>query len=134
MTVQLHYQLLVGINAKLVLRSGCICPGYTLTYECTVIGELLGATIWEGSAFSCLSDEITLLHRQFPESARGQCNSGSIVGRSLRIDNGSYYTSQLNVTVSSDMIGKSIVCFYDNQSGIKELVGNLNITQGEKHT
>ena len=117
-------------NSELLLRSSCTCPGYTLTYECRVMGERLGATVWEGSAFNCLSNEITLLHRQFLESARGQCNSGSIVGHSLRIDNGSYlvYTSQLNVTVSSDMIGKSIECFYDDQSGIKEVVGNLNIT------
>ena len=112
-----------------MLKSSYICPGYTLIYECTVIGEHFGATVWGGSAFSCqgLGDEIILLHHLFPESALGECNHGSMAGYSIRIDNGSYFTSQLNVTVSSDMIGKSITCFYDDISEL-DLVGTLNIT------
>ena len=38
------------------------------------------------------------------------CNNGAIVGRSLRVEDNSSYTSQLNVTVSSDMFGESIEC------------------------
>ena len=48
-----------------VFPSRCICPGDTLTYECTVVG--LGVTVWTGSAFSCPSsnNEIALLHSRF---------------------------------------------------------------------
>ena len=116
-------------NSPLLLRSSCTYPGYIITYECTVTGEHFGATVWGGSAFSYqgLNDETILLHCLFPESALGNCNSSSIAGYSVRIDNGLYFISQLNVTVSSDMIGKSIMCFYDNNSEL-DLVGTLNIT------
>ena len=42
--------------------------------------------------------------------------------------NGTSYSSQLNVTVGSDMIGKSIECFYDGNTGGVLLVGAMNIT------
>ena len=68
---------------KLVQRSSYICPGYTLTYECSVIGNSFGATVWRGNAFNCTrhGGEISLLHTFYAEGSRacGQCNSGSIV-------------------------------------------------------
>ena len=99
-----------------------------MTYECTVTGTLFGNTVWKGSAFRCLLEEITLRHRHFLEEAYGVCNGGSIVGRSLRVENETYYTSQLNVTISSDLVGKTIECYYDDNTNMKQLVGALNIT------
>ena len=101
-----------------VSTGGCICPGYTLTYECTVMGGPGGATVWRGTVFNCpLSDhEVVLLHSRF-ESDTGTfrtCNNGAIVGQSLRVEDNSRYISQLNVTVSSDMIGESIECAHDH--------------------
>ena len=62
------------------------------------------------------SNEIVLLHSRF-ESNTGtlrMCSNGAIVGRSLRVEDNGGYTSQLNVTVSSDMIGESIECAHDH--------------------
>ena len=100
---------------RLVSTSGCGCFGETLVYECTVMGEPGGATVWTGSAFDCRSNEITLLHRLFTHSSgtSRECNNGSIVGRSLSVE-GNLYTSQLNVTVTHDLAGKTILCVYDN--------------------
>ena len=41
------------------------------------------------------------------------CNNGAIVARILSID-GNNYTSQLNVTVTSETIGKTIECLHDD--------------------
>ena len=74
-------------------------------------------TVWKGTAFDCPSSAhgIILLHSRFRDEhgTQGACNNGTIVGQSLRIKDTSY-TSQLNVTVSSDMIGESIECFQDD--------------------
>ena len=123
------------MDSKLVLRSCCTYPGYTSTYECTVVGTQLGVTVWRGSALDCLHEEIVLLHSHFTSEngAYGVCNNGSIVGRSLPTQNGSYYTSQLNVTVSPSMIGKSITCVHDDSMGNINIIGSLNISvSGER--
>ena len=73
-----------------------------------------GYTIWRGSAFrDCISNEqdILLLHLCFTSNGgtSGICNHGDIVAQSLGVE-GSNYTSQLNVTVTPDVIGKTIMC------------------------
>ena len=92
--------------------NGCVCPGDTLTYQCTVTGN--GSTVWTGSAFICPSsnEEIVLLHSRF-ESANKSCTNGAIVGQSVSVV-GNLYTSQLNVTVTPDTAGKTVVCISDN--------------------
>ena len=106
-------------------HNGCVCLGDTLTYNCTVMGSFGGATIWRGSAISgChpTDEEIILLHSRFTNmsnSTYGVCNSGNIVGQSIGIK-GSNYTSQLNVTVTPEIIGKTIMCI--NYDGTSETV------------
>ena len=57
------------------------------------------------------------------------CNGGKVRGYSLPInDSQPCYTSQLHVTVSPDMIGKSIKCVNDNGSITKE-IGNFSIEE-----
>ena len=102
----------------------CICPGQSLTYECTVMGELEGMTVWSGSVFDnyCISCEISLFHRNFDstEGSFGEC--GEIMGRSLRVNinetdgfnSVGYLVSQVNVPVSSNTAGKNIECQYDD--------------------
>ena len=75
------------------------------------------STVWTGSAFNCLhrNNEITLLHNRF-KSAYGtnnSCNNGAIVGQSLFVE-GNNYTSQLNVTVTPEIAGKTVMCISDN--------------------
>ena len=76
------------------------------------MGEPGGATLWNGTAFNCA---IILLHHYYlsTDGAIGSCNNGTIVGRSLSVE-GNNYTSQLNVTVTSDTAGETIMCFHYN--------------------
>ena len=93
----------------------CVCSGDHLIYVCTVHGDIIGATVWNGTAFSsCLQDEIILPHSQFTSTrgSIGTCNDGDIVGRGLQVE-GNNYTSQLYVTITPDTAGKIIVCAYD---------------------
>ena len=46
------------------------------------------------------------------------CNNGDIVGQSLGVQ-GDNYISQLNVTITPDTAGKTIICAYD------DFIGNL---------
>ena len=116
------------------LSSNCICPGYTLTFaECTVVGRPVGYTVWRGTAFDCVSGELTLFHSNFTSDSSNvrDCNDGAIVGQGLRVED-NCYTSQLNITVRSDMIGKTIKCVYDDVN-TETTVGSLRIvTTGEK--
>ena len=112
-----------------LLQSNCYFPGNTLTFaECTVEGQS-GVTIWTGSAFNCTgnSNEITLGHssNSFRLEA-GSCNNRSIIGRGVEVVD-DHYTSQLNITFSCAMIGKTVKCFYDNFN-TTVTVGTLNIT------
>ena len=117
------------------LSDDCICPGDTVVYECTVIGDNGGFTLWMGDFFRCSSGNrvIALRHHQFMNIQGGGmpnariCNNGNVAGRLIRIENGSY-TSELNVTLTADIVGRSIECAYDN--GTIHGVGSLNITTG----
>ena len=121
---------------KLILTTDghCVCPGDTLTYECTVIGSQLGTTVWSGTAFECTSGEISLLHSAYGETsglrAYDECNNGSIMAQCLGIEESMTmsYTSQLNITVSTHVIGKSIECHYDDPNTFTlQLEGAQNI-------
>ena len=118
------------------ISSDCICLGNNVTYECTVQGDYGGFTLWMGDFFYCsLSNHeqlIELSHSQLlTNNVHGGeaklCNNGNIVGRIIRIENDSFI-SQLNVTLTSDIVGKSIECAYDN--GTVHSVGSLSITTG----
>ena len=77
-------------------------------------GILGGATVWKGTVFDCPLNEIALLHSRFINGTFGVCNNGAIVARSLLVEgNNTTYTSQLNVTVTSDMAGETIMCVHD---------------------
>ena len=74
-------------------------------------------TIWRGSAFNCSNssssnNEIILSDGGHGSEPVTWCN-GAIVGQVVEAHNGSY-TSQLAVTVNSDVIGKSIECAFQN--------------------
>ena len=95
-------------------RTACASPGDLLTFECTSFGGI--ATVWRGSAFNCghRFNEIVLRHSIFPSRARGSCNSGQILAQSVDVVNNTYFISQLNVNVSSDMHNKTIECEKDD--------------------
>ena len=109
--------LVKGSSSELIQRSykaECICPGDILTFECSVVGGL--ATIWKGTIFNCFSNDIFLRHRRFNDGISGECNDGAIFAQAIGIT-GNYYTSQLNVTVSSEMNNQTVECYrYSNMS------------------
>ena len=84
------------------------------------MGEV--STIWTGSALHCplAQNQIVFLHSRFSYNRSGQlsyCNNGAIVARMLSVEDNYYtyiYTSQLNVTVTHDIAGKTIECASDN--------------------
>ena len=97
----------------------CICPGDQLIYRCTIQGSNTGDTLWTGNAFrGCQQNAIFLQHHQFTPTGGpiGSCNNEAIVGRSLGVQ-GNNYTSQLNVTITPETAGKTIVCAYDPLTG-----------------
>ena len=106
-----------GSSSELIQTShkaGCVCPGDTLVFECSVMGG--AATIWKGTIFNCVSNEILLRHTRFTDGISGECNDGAILAQSIG-GTGNYYTSQLNVTVTFEMNNQIVECYgYSNMS------------------
>ena len=98
-----------------------------MTFECSVMHR--SSTVWNGTAFHCANsgNAIILLHSRFNDEGgtHATCNNGAIKGWSLRIA-GRTYTSQLVVSVSSEMIGESIVCTADDGTDATP-VGRVNL-------
>ena len=98
-----------------------------LIIECTVNGTSHGTTTWRGDSevFVCHAMEITLLHHRFTTN-KDDCNNGSVhvVGKGLKVE-GNQYTSQLNVTLKENMIGKTIECYYEG--GGQTLIDSVTI-------
>ena len=102
-----------------------------MTFLCNTIGP--GFTVFQGSALDCeeTNHAIVLFHNRFdgPRGANGTCNDGDIMGHIFRVKD-SYYTSEINVTVSSSLIGKTIRCSHDNGTAV-EVVGSYSFTSGK---
>ena len=102
----------------------CVCPGDILTYECTVMGQYQGSTIWKGTVFrSCNIEEITLLHNRFQSNGGTVhvCNDRAIVARIVSVE-GNNYTSQLSVVVTPEIVGNSIECRHDNGTSLSTTI------------
>ena len=122
-----------SLSFEIVTTHKCIYPGDTVTYECSVIGT--GTTVFRGSAIEseCESsnNEIILLHSRYnlTDGTVVTCKSGTIVGRSLRVDD-LCYISQLDLNFSSDLIGKTVECIHDNGTSEKVVRSHI-ISNGE---
>ena len=127
-----HY---ITVCRQLTLVSAqktCICPGDVVIYKCTVMGGLFGgSTVFRGKSspfVSCTGESINkeglliLPHSLFNQSqgVKRTCNNGTIIGRSLSVKNGTY-SSQLSITVTSELIGDTIECAQDNGTHIYEV-------------
>jgi hypothetical protein len=112
--------------------SGAACPGDVLMYVCDITGP--GNTIWNGTAFYCpsKSNETILRHSQFStlSGTSGSCNDRTVIrAQSLGTIN-RCFSSQLNVTVTSDLNGTTIRCSHssDRIEKIGEIV--LSVATG----
>ena len=126
---------------QLTQTSVCVCIGQDVTFTCSIDGG--GNTLYNGTAFNCPSansasnNQILLRHSGFGTLGEpsGMCNNGAITAEGVRVD-GTRYTSRLNVTVSSDIVGMNVSCIYDDASrGMEFLIGNIQIdlTSGGKY-
>lgn len=99
-----------------------------MTIECTVTGVVDGSTVWRGNAFQtlCMIPEISLRHRDFTSGIIQSCNDGVISLRNLETENMNCYSSQLNITYNTAIIGNTIVCAYDNGVN-EEVIGRITI-------
>ena len=94
----------------------------------------MGNTLWSGTAFNCpsSSNEIVLRHSQFGSGgASGDCTGGALVARSLRVENGNSFVSQLTATVSTAFNNQSIRCEH-NSNAETRIIGEsvLNVVSG----
>ena len=107
-------------------NANCACPNERLIFNCTAIGG--EATTWGGSAFDCQGNqnEIILLHNSYSgQGALGECNGGTISGWSVGVDEKmSYFTSQLNVTVSDELNNKTVTCSVSSNSVMSPIGGS----------
>ena len=118
-----------------------VCPGDQLTFECMTFGGI--ATIWHGSAFDCgyqdgqkLPDEIVLRRSLFNSQVERRCGSNEqIIAQTVGVVNNTYFTSQLNVTVSSDMNNRTIECDTESADGSRMMTNmiRLIVTTGVVH-
>lgn len=94
-------------------------------------GRTAGITTWKGTALTeCTTGEINLLHGHFL-TAEMTCNERDIVATGRSIGIGGVYTSQLDVKVKPELIGRTIECVYDNLTN-ETIINSLKIEeQGE---
>ena len=128
------FNLVGAIDSDLeIVSQDFSCNGSSITFECTVNGNKMDMTVWKDTAFS--GCEINLLHNRFEESTGSEtrCNNGNITltGRSISVENNSYYISQLEVIVkpadvNDEMIMKNIECIHDDGTDTT-LIGSMNI-------
>ena len=108
-------------------------------YECNIITNSQGGgfTIFKGNTGSfvdCIGDvseeedQINLRHSRFNQSLQTiSCNNATINIQRLSDKNGTYvYSSHLNITVTSQLIGDTIECSHDDGTGTI-LVGESTI-------
>jgi hypothetical protein len=98
--------------------------------------------VWTGAAFDCKNSNNMIVLVQRPSSnstgdtsIQQECNDGSIVAHSFRVDNISdviYYTSRLNVKINPNIAGKNISCLLDDGT-ILSPIGSITVTQKGNH-
>ena len=104
-------------------------PGDVLMFSCTITGG--GITIWAGTAFNCPSTANEIILHHSLGTSFGGCNGGAITAGNLGVVGHNCYSSQLNVTLSSDMNDKTIACTHNSGSTVTLIgVETLSLSVG----
>lgn len=114
-------------NHNLMITSGCLCPGNNVIYECRVASGG-AATVWK------IDDcEIRLRHSEYRSGGQNinRCKSKA---RSLRIAEDGSYISQLNITVTDEIVGKRITCFNYVDSDTDLVIVGTKLVAGKLRT
>ena len=123
---------LTSCDNELNQVTNCVCPGYSVVYECSVDG--VGFTLWSGSLFNCSlsGNEIILSHSMFIDGVTKNCNDGNIIGESIQV-NFSTYVSQLTIlTYRPAFNGRNISCSLDNE-GMTTIIGTAELMTSGIH-
>ena len=102
---------------RLKIMQSYTCSGEELIFECTVDGDGLAATYWQGSALQECPNQNRVIVRHSQHSTQQntteECGStGTVVGTPVSAVNMSY-TSQLTINVSQYLNGSTIECVSD---------------------
>ena len=107
------------------LGMGCIPLAINISYQCTVDGGIL--TLWIGSAFTCPTVSITLLHSLFTQTGGVSDSCSNLTAVSVGVS-GTEYTSRLTLTATTELNGKRYtVCneyFLIVMKALKEKAGS----------
>lgn len=111
---------------KLSVKSGCLCPGRNIVYECAVSDDTLnGLTVWKAPQTNTnCGSEITLPHNEMDFNLTHGNRCADLLARGVDV-NGNCYYSQLTVNAStvfaeneSSLIEGNVTCLFDNGSEI----------------
>ena len=118
------FVLLESIHFNLTYNNESICLGYHIILECSVFEN--GTIVFTGSALNCpaTNNEIVLTAGR---NSSKSCNGGLIFGYNKpRIGDNRLHNTLLNVTLTSDIIGHTITCSYDNGT-TQEVIGDYTV-------
>ena len=82
--------------------------------------------MWRGDTIRCNgTDEIVFRHAQFLRNGNRTkvCNAGAVSGQSLNVVEDKY-TSRLNIALTSELIGKNVICSHDTLD-LEELISEV---------
>ena len=103
-----------SVCGTLTVKSGCLCPGSSIVYQCAVNGSVEGLTVWQMSG---CSGEISLHHdNSFVNSSGMGCLN--VHGTGISINNDCYISELTINNISARNIGENITCSLDVGSEI----------------
>ena len=85
--------------------------------------------MWSGTAFVCPDNDISIRHSNFV-GREGSCNNGAIIGQGVTL-NGNQYTSRLDVIMSEELVGRTIICSVDDGINLNQ-IGNTTLAINDK--
>ena len=115
------YCTMSTVTVKVIVchSGGCHCPGDVISFSC--VAHAGHSTIWQGSAFQCTGNRISLLHHISNDA--DSCNGGEIHGQLTSVDaTSNIYTSVLNITARVELNNETVECLYDDGYNIVHIV------------
>jgi hypothetical protein len=108
---------------SLTVKSGCVCSGSGIVYQCAVNGSVEGLTVWQMSG---CSGEISLNHGDnFVNSSGMGCPNVHATG--VSIYNNDCYVSELTINnISARNIGENVTCSVD--VGTEIIIGRRTLS------
>ena len=109
----------------LTVKTGCLCPGSSIVYQCAVNGSVGGLTVWEISG--CNGDISLFNDDSFVNSSdRMGCPNVHGMGVSRNTD---CYISELSINnINAMNIGENVTCSLDVGSVMTMTVGRRTLS------